>query len=103
MGRPIRYGAGELAGFKQRASHMIDIASGALAPLHIDSPDGLERRIEREPIGLLFVIAPWNYPYLTAVKLGNSQALLAGNAVILKHAPQTLLVGERFQQACESS
>lgn len=102
MGRPIRYGAGELAGFKQRASHMIDIASGALAPLHIDSPDGLERRIEREPIGLLFVIAPWNYPYLTAV---NSviPALLAGNAVILKHAPQTLLVGERFQQACDQA
>jgi acyl-CoA reductase-like NAD-dependent aldehyde dehydrogenase len=52
------------------------------------------------PAGLVLVIAPWNYPYLTAV---NSivPALLAGNAVILKHASQTVLVGERFQAAMD--
>ncbi len=46
----------------------------------------------------MLVIAPWNYPYLTAV---NSiiPALMAGNSVILKHATQTLLVGERFAEA----
>ena len=48
----------------------------------------------------MLTVAPWNYPYLTAV---NSvvPALMAGNAVILKHAAQTLLVGERFQQAMD--
>jgi acyl-CoA reductase-like NAD-dependent aldehyde dehydrogenase len=56
--------------------------------------------VSREPLGTVLVIAPWNYPYLTAV---NSivPALMAGNAVILKHAAQTLLVGERFAQAFE--
>jgi acyl-CoA reductase-like NAD-dependent aldehyde dehydrogenase len=50
----------------------------------------------------VFVIAPWNYPYLVAV---NSviPALMAGNAVVLKHAAQTLLVGERFQAACDQA
>ncbi|RMF02800.1 MAG: aldehyde dehydrogenase family protein, partial [Alphaproteobacteria bacterium] len=59
---------------------------------------GFKRFIRHEPAGLVFTIAPWNYPYLTAV---NSiiPALMAGNAVLLKHARQTLLVGERFAQA----
>ncbi len=98
MGRPIRYGRGELAGFEARARHMIEIAPAALAD-HVPAPlDGFRRFIRREPLGTVFVIAPWNYPYLTAV---NSviPALMAGNAVLLKHAAQTLLVGERFQAA----
>ena len=44
------------------------------------------------------VIAPWNYPYLTAINT-IVPGLLAGNATILKHAAQTLLVGERFAEA----
>ncbi len=102
MGRPIKFGRGELAGFEARARHIIDIAPAALAD-HVPTPlDGFQRFIRREPLGTVFVIAPWNYPYLTAV---NSviPALMAGNAVILKHAAQTLLVGERFQAACDKA
>jgi acyl-CoA reductase-like NAD-dependent aldehyde dehydrogenase len=102
MGRPVRYGRGELAGFEARARHMIEIAPAALAD-HVPSPlEGFRRFIRREPLGTVFVIAPWNYPYLTAV---NSviPALMAGNAVVLKHAAQTLLVGERFQTACDGA
>ena len=98
MGRPIRYGAGELRGFTERANHMISIAAESLADIQVEAKDGFERFIQRVPLGLVFVVAPWNYPYLTAV---NSivPALLAGNAVILKPATQTMLVGERFQDA----
>jgi acyl-CoA reductase-like NAD-dependent aldehyde dehydrogenase len=100
MGRPIRYAAGELKGFEERARHMIGIAEVALAPVVPEKRDGFTRFIRREPAGIVFTIAPWNYPYLTAV---NSvvPALMAGNAVILKHAAQTLLVGERFQMAMD--
>jgi acyl-CoA reductase-like NAD-dependent aldehyde dehydrogenase len=52
----------------------------------------------RVRFGIVLVIAPWNYPYLTAVNT-IVPALIAGNAVILKHATQTLLVGERFAEA----
>jgi acyl-CoA reductase-like NAD-dependent aldehyde dehydrogenase len=99
MGRPIRYGQGELSGLEERARHMAAIAEEALAPLRPkDARPGFERMIAREPVGLVFTIAPWNYPYLTTV---NSlvPALIAGNAVILKQAAQTLLVGDRFQEA----
>jgi acyl-CoA reductase-like NAD-dependent aldehyde dehydrogenase len=98
MGRPVRYGAGEIRGFTERARHMIAIAPTALADVAVDPKEGFERFISRVPVGLVLVVAPWNYPFLTAV---NSivPALMAGNAVILKHASQTLLVGERFQKA----
>jgi acyl-CoA reductase-like NAD-dependent aldehyde dehydrogenase len=98
MGRPVRYGAGELRGFAERARYMIDIAEEALAPIDPGPKEKFKRWIAREPLGVVMVVAPWNYPYLTAV---NSivPALMAGNAVILKHAAQTLLVGERFQRA----
>jgi acyl-CoA reductase-like NAD-dependent aldehyde dehydrogenase len=98
MGRPIRYGAGELRGFEERARYMIAIAPEALASIDPGPKPGFRRLIKREPLGTVLVIAPWNYPYLTAV---NSiiPALMAGNSVILKHATQTLLVGERFAEA----
>jgi acyl-CoA reductase-like NAD-dependent aldehyde dehydrogenase len=98
MGRPIRYAANELGGFEERARYMIDIAPQALAPVEPAPKPGFKRYVRRDPLGIVFTIAPWNYPYLTAV---NSiiPALMAGNAVILKHAAQTILVGDRFQMA----
>lgn len=101
MGRPIRYG-GEFGGVDERASYMADIAGDALAPIVVEASDNFERRIVREPHGVVFVVAPWNYPYMTAI---NSVApgLIAGNAVVLKHATQTLLVGERMAQAFEEA
>jgi acyl-CoA reductase-like NAD-dependent aldehyde dehydrogenase len=98
MGRPIRYN-GELRSLEERVRYMAAIAVDALAPvLPADTKSGFERFVRREPLGLVLVIAPWNYPYLTAVNT-IVPALIAGNAVILKHASQTLLAGERFAEA----
>ncbi|MAX47546.1 MAG: aldehyde dehydrogenase [Rhodospirillaceae bacterium] len=97
MGRPIRYG-GEFRGVDERASYMADIAAESLAPMVVEESDRFERRILREPHGVVLVIAPWNYPYMTAINT-VAPALIAGNAVMLKHASQTLLVGERMVAA----
>ncbi len=97
MGRPVRYG-GEFGGFEERALHMASIAETALAPLIIEDSDQFLRKIEREPHGVVFVVAPWNYPYMTAINT-VAPALIAGNTVILKHATQTLQVGERLAEA----
>ena len=98
MGRPVRFG-GEFGGVKERIGYMAEIAEGALAPVNAsNAKDGFRRYVKKEPLGIVLVIAPWNYPYLTAVNT-VVPALIAGNAVILKHAAQTLLVGERFSQA----
>ncbi|WP_068116001.1 aldehyde dehydrogenase family protein [Tropicimonas marinistellae] len=97
MGRPVRYG-GEFGGFSERASYMADIAAEALAPIVIEESDAFLRKIEREPHGVVFVVAPWNYPYMTAINT-VAPALIAGNTVVLKHAAQTILVGERMAEA----
>lgn len=97
MGRPVRYG-GEFGGVEERASGMAAIAVEALKPIVVEDSADFERRIEREPHGVVLVIAPWNYPYLTAINT-VSPALIAGNAVVLKHASQTLLAGERMVEA----
>lgn len=97
MGRPVRFG-GEARGIEERARYMIGIAEQALAPVRKNDKAGFRRFITREPLGTMLVIAPWNYPYLTAIN-AIVPGLMAGNAVILKHASQTLLVGERFAEA----
>jgi acyl-CoA reductase-like NAD-dependent aldehyde dehydrogenase len=97
MGRPVRYG-GEFGGFDERASHMADIAEESLKPIFVEDSGAFERRIEREPQGVVMVIAPWNYPYMTAINT-VAPALIAGNSVVMKLATQTLLVGERIAQA----
>ncbi len=102
MGRPIRYAAGEVKGFIERAETMIELSDSALADIPLADKAGFKRLIKREPLGVVFVVAPWNYPYLTAV---NSivPALLAGNTVILKHSAQTPLCAERIAEAFEAA
>lgn len=97
MGRPIRYG-GEFRGFHERASHMAQIAERSLSPIEVGEDATFKRMIKRIPHGVVFVVAPWNYPYMTAINT-VAPALIAGNCVVLKHATQTLLVGERMAQA----
>lgn len=98
MGRPIRYAAGEVKGFAERANHMIEIAPDSLTDIQIAEKDGFDRKIQRAPLGVVFVIAPWNYPYLTAVN-AIVPAILAGNVVILKHSAQTPLCAEQIDSA----
>jgi acyl-CoA reductase-like NAD-dependent aldehyde dehydrogenase len=97
MGRPVRYG-GEFRSLEERVGYLIDLADDALAPLVPAPRAGFTRYIARAPVGLVLVVAPWNYPYLTAVNT-IVPALMSGNAVLLKHATQTMLVGERFAEA----
>lgn len=97
MGRPVRYG-GEFGGVHERASHMAGIAQQALAHIEISDYGAFHRYIRRVPHGVVFVVAPWNYPYMTAINT-VAPALIAGNAVVLKHATQTLLAGEHMARA----
>ncbi len=102
MGRPVSQGPAEVRGFAQRAHHMIDSAEVALADINLPSGAGLKRFIRRQPLGVVLSIAPWNYPYLTAV---NSvvPALMAGNSVILKHSEQSPLCAERMVRAADAA
>lgn len=102
MGRPISQSEGEVSGLEERARYMINIADEALADMVPEEKTGFNRFIRKEALGTVFIIAPWNFPFLTAI---NSiiPALVAGNTVILKHSSQTPQVAEVFQQAFDSA
>ena len=102
MGRPARYAPNEVRGTLERARHMIAIAPTALADVDAGPKENFKRFVRREPLGVVFTVAAWNYPYLIAV---NSvvPALMAGNAVILKHSAQTPLCAERFAECLKAA
>jgi acyl-CoA reductase-like NAD-dependent aldehyde dehydrogenase len=103
MGRPVSQAPGELKrGFHERAMYMCDIAEQSLADIAVPEKPGFKRFIRREPLGVVFVVAPWNYPWLTSVN-AVLPALLAGNSVILKMAAQTPLVAERYAEAFKAA
>lgn len=98
MGRPARYAPFEVRGFAERARAMIELGVEALADMPVEPKENFHRFIERVPLGVVLVLSPWNYPWLTAVN-AVVPALMAGNAVVLKHSDQTPLVSERMVEA----
>jgi acyl-CoA reductase-like NAD-dependent aldehyde dehydrogenase len=103
MGRPIAYAPNEIRrGFQERAQYMCTVAEEALGDISVEEKPGFRRFIRREPLGVVLVVAPWNYPWLTSVN-AVVPALLAGNAVILKMAAQTPLVAERYAEAFKAA
>ena len=102
IGRPISQAVGELKGFKERADYMLSIAEKKLSDIDVTKDSNFKSFIRRRALGVVFVIAPWNYPYLTAV---NSiiPALAAGNTVILKHSAQTPLCAEQLYESAKKT
>ena len=102
MGRPISQSPGEVKGLEERARYMLSIADTALADIIPEEKAGFKRFLRREPVGVVLVMAPWNYPFLTAVN-AIVPALAAGNVVLLKHSSQTPQVAELFQAAFDAA
>ncbi|KAG0280378.1 hypothetical protein BGZ97_009415, partial [Linnemannia gamsii] len=101
MGRPLRYTPGEIKGTQDRGKYMVDVAEEALKDVEIveaGQEGKFKRFIRKEAVGVVLIVAPWNYPYLSSLN-GVLPSIIAGNSVILKHSSQTPLCGERFGQA----
>jgi acyl-CoA reductase-like NAD-dependent aldehyde dehydrogenase len=98
MGKPLAQARGEIRGMAERARYMISIADTALADIVLPPKAGFERRIVKEPLGVVVDLPAWNYPLLTAVNV-VVPAVLAGNAVVVKHSPRSPLCGEHFARA----
>lgn len=98
MGKPLSQARGEVGGMAGRLRHMASIAPESLADIVLPPKEGFERRIAKEPLGVVLDLPAWNYPLLTAVN-AVAPAVLAGNAVVVKHSPRTPLCGEHFARA----
>jgi acyl-CoA reductase-like NAD-dependent aldehyde dehydrogenase len=103
IGRPIAYSPNEIRrGFQERVNYMAGAAERELADIEIEPKEHFRRFIRREPVGVVLALAPWNYPWLASVN-AVVPAILAGNGVILKIAPQTPLVAERYADAFKAA
>ncbi|HKQ73853.1 MAG TPA: aldehyde dehydrogenase family protein [Blastocatellia bacterium] len=103
IGRPLAYSPFEIRrGFQERVNYMVEIAERELSDILIEPKENFRRFIRREPVGVVLVLAPWNYPWLASVNAAVP-AILAGNSVILKIAPQTPLVAERYAEAFKAA
>ncbi len=102
MGKPLSQARGEVDGMVGRARHMMSIAEEHLADIVLPEKENFVRRIRKEPLGVVFDLPAWNYPLLTAVN-AVFPAVLAGNAVIVKHSPRTPLTGPAFARAFEKA
>jgi acyl-CoA reductase-like NAD-dependent aldehyde dehydrogenase len=98
MGKPMAQSLGEVRTCAARARYLIGIAEKALADVILPPGNGFDRRIVREPLGVVLDLPAWNYPLLTAVNC-VVPAVLAGNAVIVKPSPRTPLCGAHFVRA----
>jgi len=98
MGKPLAQAAGELRTLASRARTMLELADRGLAPIDPGGDDGIVRRIEKVPLGVVLDLPAWNYPLLTAVNV-VMPAVLAGNAVVVKHSPRSPSCGPMFADA----
>jgi len=99
MGKPIGQARAEFERtMVERTEHLCTIAADALADHVLPAKPGFRRFIRHEPVGVVLDIAAWNYPLAIAVNV-IVPAVLAGNAVLVKHASQTALVADQLERA----
>ena len=102
IGRPISQCGNELRGFEERSRHMVKIAKDSLQNIPATKNDEFDNYIYKSPLGVIFVMAPWNYPIITATNT-IVPALLAGNTILIKHSSQTPRCAELISQAFENT
>jgi len=85
MGKLFREAQGEVDLSADILDYYADNAGTFLAPRKLNVAGG-EALIESEPLGVLFCVEPWNFPYYQLARVAGPD-LMAGNVLIIKHAP----------------
>ncbi|MCM2129459.1 NAD-dependent succinate-semialdehyde dehydrogenase [Larsenimonas rhizosphaerae] len=96
MGKPISQGPGEIDLCKAICDYSADNAEKVLADEERDL-DGGRALVSYQPIGIIFGIQPWNFPFYQVVRYAIAN-LMAGNAVLLKHAPNVWGCAEALEE-----
>lgn len=98
MGKPISQARGELLKCAAVCSYMADNAEGVLGAQPI-ATEFARSDVRHMPLGTVLSIMPWNFPYWQFFRFA-APALMAGNAVLLKHAPNTLGCASDIVDVC---
>jgi len=97
MGKLLAQSMGEVALSAAILEYYAQNAEAFLAPEKLDTAKG-EATVESSPVGVLFGVEPWNYPYYQIARFAAPN-LMAGNVVMVKHSssvPQCALAFEKL-------
>jgi succinate-semialdehyde dehydrogenase/glutarate-semialdehyde dehydrogenase len=100
MGKPLAESRAEVEKCAWTCEWFADHGPGLLEPEPADT-GAVRTRVSYVPLGVLFAIMPWNFPYWQVVR-ALAPAVTAGNVIVLKHAPSTtgcaLLLGDVIRE-----
>ncbi len=85
MGKLLREAVAEVNSCADILEYYAEHASSMLSPTETQVAEG-RATITSAPLGVIFGIEPWNYPYYQVARVIGPN-LMAGNTVIIKHAP----------------
>ena len=88
MGKPLAQARGEVKKCAWVCRHYADHGAQMLAPDAVET-EAMRSYVRYEPLGVVLAIMPWNYPFWQVMRFGVP-ALMAGNAFLLKHAPNVM-------------
>ena len=88
MGKPLSQARAEVDKCSAACRYLASVAATTLASEWIDI-DGARAELRYDPMGVVLAIMPWNFPLWQFIRFA-APAILAGNAVVLKHAPNVM-------------
>ncbi len=97
MGKPIVQARAEVEKCAWGCDYFAEHAEAMLSPLEVVT-DARKSYVAFQPLGVLLAIMPWNFPLWQAFRFAVP-AIMAGNAVVLKPAPNTALCGLAVERA----
>ncbi|MFT3873911.1 MAG: aldehyde dehydrogenase family protein [Nocardioides sp.] len=101
MGKPVAEALGEIDKCAWNCDVVANLADDWLADHPIES-SASRSWLAYEPIGVIFAVMPWNFPFWQVLRFACA-ALAAGNAALLKHSPEVtgcaLAIEELFGDA----
>jgi len=96
MGKPRADALREVRGWAGAAEAVMEEVGRALAP-EVLAAEGSETRVEREALGVVAAITPWNFPVGMPLEI-LLPALATGNAVVFKPSEHVPLTGARLAE-----
>jgi succinate-semialdehyde dehydrogenase/glutarate-semialdehyde dehydrogenase len=97
MGKRIGEALGEVDFSSRILAYYAEHAEKFLAPVKLHPTHG-EAHMESSPIGVIFCVEPWNFPYYQLARVAGPH-LMAGNTIVVKHAgivPQCAIAFEKL-------
>jgi succinate-semialdehyde dehydrogenase/glutarate-semialdehyde dehydrogenase len=96
MGKPVAAGEAEAKKCAWACRYYAEQGPGFLEPQYVDT-DAAESFVRYDPLGPIFAIMPWNFPYWQLIRHA-APALMAGNVILLKHTHHTPQCGIALEQ-----